>query len=124
MLLRKDDDVAILSPAELRRLVGELVAEVARLAEENAALRAEVARLKGLKGRPKLEPSGMERATASRGERPKRKARGRAKTTKRVVAEEQILAIDAPPGSRFTRLAHASKATRISSSRTCGWRHG
>ena len=68
MLLRKDDDVAALSPAELRRLVGELVAEVARLAEENAALRDEVARLKGLKGRPKIKPSGMERATAPRGE--------------------------------------------------------
>jgi len=101
MLLREDHDVASLSPAELRRLVGGLVAEVARLAEENAALRDEVARLKGLKGRPKIKPSGMERATASRGERPKRKAKGSAKTAKRVVAEEQILAIDAPPGSRF-----------------------
>jgi hypothetical protein len=101
MLLRMDDDVATLSPAELRRLVGELVAEVARLAEENAALRDEVARLKGLKGRPKIKPSGMERAPPPRGERPKRKTKGRAKSAKRVVAEERVLAIDAPPGSRF-----------------------
>ena len=101
MLLRKNDDVASLSPAELRRLVGELLGEVARLAEENAALRDEVARLKGLKGRPKIKPSGMEGATAPRGKRPTRKARGRAKTTKRVIEEEQVLAITAPPGSRF-----------------------
>jgi hypothetical protein len=101
MLLRKNDDDAALSPAELRRLVDELVAEVARLAEENAALRDEVARLKGLKGRPKIKPSGMERATAPRGKQPRRKAKGRAKTAKRVVEEAQVLAIDPPPGSRF-----------------------
>jgi hypothetical protein len=101
MLQRKDHDVASLPPAELRRLVGGLVAEVARLAEENAALRDEVARLKGLKGRPKIRPSGMEQATAPRGKRPKRRAKGSAKTAKRVVVEERVLAIDAPPGSRF-----------------------
>jgi Transposase IS66 family len=101
MLLRNNDDVAALSPAELRRLVGELLVEVARLREQNAALRDEVARLKGLKGRPKVKPSGMEQSTAPRGERSKRKPRGGAKTNKRVVAEEQILAIDAPSGSRF-----------------------
>jgi len=94
-------DVEGLSAAELRRLVVELLGEVARLREENAALRDEVARQKGLKGRPKIKPSGMERATAPQGRTPKRKARGRAKTTKRVVAEEQVVAITAPPGSRF-----------------------
>jgi hypothetical protein len=101
MLLRKDDDGAALSPAGLRRLVGQLVAEVARLAGENAALRDEVARLKGLKGRPKIKPSGMERATTPRAKKARPKARDRAKTTQRVVEEEQVLAIDAPCGSRF-----------------------
>ena len=94
-------DVEGLSAAALRRLVGEFLGEMAKLREEIAALRDEVARLKGLKGRPKIKPSGMEQATAPRGERPKRKPRSRTKTTKRVVAEAQILAIDAPPGSRF-----------------------
>jgi hypothetical protein len=42
----------------------------------------------------------LERATPPRGERPRRKTKGRAKTTKRVVVEERVLAID-PPGSRF-----------------------
>jgi hypothetical protein len=101
MLLRKDCDDAALSPAELRRLVGELVAEVARLAEENAALRDAVARLKGLKGRPKIKPSGMERATPPRSKKARRKARDRAETARRVVEEEQVLAITAPAGSRF-----------------------
>jgi Transposase IS66 family len=95
-------DVEGLSAAELRRLVGELLGEVARLREENAALRDELARQKGLKGRPKIKPSGMERATATQAKKPKRKPKGSsANTTKRVVEEEQVLAIDAPAGSRF-----------------------
>ena len=95
---------------ELRRLVGELLGEVARLREEGA-------RLKGLPGRRKVKPSGVERAAAPKGERPRGKA-GRARgTTERMVQEELVLAIAAPPGSRL-------RATRTSSSRSCGWRRG
>jgi hypothetical protein len=86
---------------ELRRLVGELLGEVARLREENAALREENARLKGLPGRPKLKPSGLERATAPKGEGPRGQAGRAGRTTGRVVQEEQVLATAAPPGSRF-----------------------
>jgi hypothetical protein len=100
MLLPEDVDVAVRSPEEWARLVAELLGEVARLRDENAALRDEIARLKGLQGRPKIKPSGMERASAARGSRPKRKTKG-SKTSRRVVEEEQILAIAAPPGSRF-----------------------
>jgi ribosomal protein L29 len=39
MLLPGDVDVATLSPEELRRLVAELLGEVARLRAENATLR-------------------------------------------------------------------------------------
>jgi len=56
-----------LSKDELVGLVEQLLAEVAALRErvsalevENVALREENARLKGLKGRPKLKPSGMD----------------------------------------------------------------
>src|SRR5919199_2187330 len=55
-----------LSPAELRGLVGELIAEVDWLRAENRALRDEVARLKGLPPRPP-RPSGMEEATGGGG---------------------------------------------------------
>ena len=96
-------DIAVeaLPAEELRRLVGELLGEVARLREENAALREEVARLKGLPGRPKLKPSGMERATAPRGDRLPGTTKGAVRTTERVIHEERVLAIAAPPGSRF-----------------------
>ena len=94
-------DVEGLTTAELRRLVVELLGEVSRLAEENAALRDEVARLKGLKQRPKIKPSGMEQATTTRADKRKRKTTGRNTTAQRVVHEERVLAITAPPGSRF-----------------------
>jgi Transposase IS66 family len=101
MLLPEDVDVEALPPEELARLVGELLGEVVRLRDENAALREEIARLKGLKGRPKLKPSGMERATAAAAPRAKSKPPKRATTARRVVHEERVLAIAAPPGSRF-----------------------
>jgi hypothetical protein len=100
MLLPGNVDAEALTPEELARLVAELLGEVARLRDENAALRDEIARLKGLQGRPKVKPSGMERATTPRGGRPKRRTKG-SKTLRRVVEEEQILVIAAPPGSRF-----------------------
>ena len=97
-----------LSNEELRRLVEQLIGEVARLRErvaelegENAALKEEVARLKGHKGRPKLKPSGMETGT----DRPKRqqggKKRSRPSRHKLVVNEERKLSITPPPGARF-----------------------
>jgi hypothetical protein len=62
--------------AELRRLVGVLIEEAARLAAENRELKDEIARLKGLPPRPKFtgKPSGMEKASSRRG-RPGRAAR-------------------------------------------------
>jgi hypothetical protein len=94
-------DVETLPPGELPRLVGELLGEVARLRDENAALKEEIARLKGLKGRPRIKPSGMERATPERTSGAKTKPSQRGTTVKRVVHEERVLAIAAPPGSRF-----------------------
>src|SRR5918994_709389 len=101
MLLPGDVDVAAASPEELRRLVAELLGEVARLRDENAALREEVARLKGHKGRPKIKPSGMERAAPVPASRAKTKRTKSSTTAERVVHEERGLVITAPPGSRF-----------------------
>jgi hypothetical protein len=54
-----------LSP-ELKSYVVQVLEENARLKAENIALREENAQLKGLKGRPKLKPSGMEKSTEAR----------------------------------------------------------
>jgi hypothetical protein len=96
-----------LSKDELLDLVEQLFAEVSVLRErvgalesENAALREENARLKGLNGRPKLKPSGMEKATnraKGKGKRKKKRAARRSP----VVNEEHKLSLDAPAGSRF-----------------------
>ena len=47
---------------ELKALLVQALEANAQLKAENAELREEIARLKGLKGRPKLKPSGMEKA--------------------------------------------------------------
>src|SRR3954453_4180285 len=48
---------------ELEALAERLLAENAALRQAIAELRAEVATLKCVKGRPKVRPSGMEKAT-------------------------------------------------------------
>ena len=71
-------------------------------AAEVAALREEIARLKGLKGRPKLKPSGMEQATEGKARRGKGKRRGGgAKTARLAIDEERIVKADVPLGSRL-----------------------
>src|SRR4051794_30449530 len=86
---------------ELEALVERLLAENAALRRAVAELRAEVATLKGVKGRPEVKPSGMEKATepgpagAGRG----RGARG-SKGGRLTVHEERVVAADVPAGSR------------------------
>src|SRR5208337_4576824 len=88
---------------ELKALLVQALAEVARLKAENAELREEIARLKGLKGRPKLKPSGMEKAAeagAAKGSR--RKGRRGAKRAKLVLDEAKIVKPDSlPKGARL-----------------------
>jgi hypothetical protein len=97
-------ELTSLSADELRALVTDLVAQLQAVREENAALRDEIARLKGLKGRPKPRPSGMEPATtaAVRGRRGRTRRRGRgARATEGVSGEERVLTVTPPPGARF-----------------------
>ena len=88
------------SPSELKQLVVVLLEENAEQKRVIAELREEVARLKGLKGRPPVKPSGMEKGTPPTGGKRERH-RGRGKATPRVSVEEEILKADVPVGSRF-----------------------
>jgi len=93
---------ADLTPAELKALVVDLLGRVRDLERQVAARDAEIARLKGLKGRPDIKPSGMEQATkdASPPAAGSRRGGGN-KTARRTIHEERVIKAAAPPGSRF-----------------------
>ena len=90
---------------ELKSLLVQALEEIARHRTEIADLREENARLKGLKGRPKIKPSGMEKATdpaagGAKGQR--RKGRRGSKRTKVTIDEtKDIKAENMPDGARF-----------------------
>lgn len=78
-----------------------LLAETAEQKRQIAALREEIARLKGQPGRPRIMPSGMESGTTPKPMGLSGRRRGRGKMQPRVDVEEQVLKAEAPPGSRF-----------------------
>ena len=83
-----------LSRPELEALLIELFGKVAALEKIGAEQREEIARLKGLKGRPSLKPSGMDTATDP--DKPAQKAK-----TPRVIVAEQVVKAVVPQGARF-----------------------
>src|SRR3954465_7803645 len=97
-----------LSVAELRSLVVSLLESVAQLEAKEAALTEENARLKGLKGRPALKPSGMEKGTdpssppsGKAGRRQRRREPRRSKSARLIVDEERVVPLAPQPGWRF-----------------------
>src|SRR3954470_11896538 len=91
-----------LSRGELEALAGRLLVENAALKRAIAELRAEVATLKGVKGRPEVKPSGMEKGAepgptgTGRGRGAKARKAGRL-----TVHEERVVEADVPADSRF-----------------------
>jgi hypothetical protein len=87
---------------ELKSLLVQALEDVARLKAENEALREEMARLKGLNGRPKLKPSGMEKATETSAKGARKIGRRGAKRSKLTIHETRtIKAENVPAGARF-----------------------
>jgi hypothetical protein len=94
-------DLDRLSHAELKSLVIKQFEMIAELQRTVAALRDEIARLKGGPGRPTIKPSGMEKATEPpKPVGPQSPKRGPTKT-KLTIHEEKTVKVAAPPGSRF-----------------------
>jgi hypothetical protein len=102
MSAAKKTSLSALSRGDLETLTERLLAENAALKQAIADLRAEVATLKGLKGRPKLKPSGMDKATEPEpGDQGQgRGAKGR-KSERLSIDEERVIGAAAPAGSRF-----------------------
>jgi hypothetical protein len=93
--------LSALSRSELEALLVELYGELITLKQTVVELREEIARLKGLKGRPNIKPSGMDKGTtpAKPAKDEKRPARG--KITPRVRVEDEVIRVEIPPGSTF-----------------------
>jgi hypothetical protein len=94
-----------LCAAELRSLVISLLGTVAQLEAKVAALSEEIARLKRLKGRPNLKPSGMEKGTdappAPSGGTGRPKRRDPPKSARLIVDEDRVVPLAPQPGWRF-----------------------
>src|SRR3982750_4153893 len=87
--------------AELEALPERLLAENDALKQAVAGLKAEVATLKGVKGRPELKPSGMEKGTEPAPAGTGRGAKG-SKSARLAVHEDRVVAAaEVPAGSRF-----------------------
>ena len=90
-----------LSRPELEALLIELFGKVVELEKLVGEQREEIARLKGLKGRPVITPSGMEKGTEPPKPAKEGKRRLRGKVTPRVSIEDQRVKAAVPEGSRF-----------------------
>jgi hypothetical protein len=86
---------------ELEALAERLLAENDALRQAVAELKAEVATLKGVKGRPEVKPRGMEKGASSDPDATNRGRGGRGKADRLTVDEERVVAADVPAGSRF-----------------------
>jgi hypothetical protein len=95
-------DIDGLGLAELKSLLLQAFETIARQDAEIVALREENARLKGLKGRPQLKPSGMEKSTEAQAKAKRKPGRRGAKRPKLIIDETKIIrAENIQAGARF-----------------------
>jgi hypothetical protein len=90
-----------LSRPELEALLVELFGKIAGLEKVVGEQREEIARLKGLKGRPTIKPSGMDKGTEPPKPTKREKRRFRGKVTPRITIEDRVVKAAVPVGSRF-----------------------
>jgi hypothetical protein len=83
-------DIDGLGLAELKSLLLQAFEKIAQQDAEIRALREENARLKGLKGRPQLKPSGMEKSTQGRAQGKRKFSRRGAKRSKLTIDEARV----------------------------------
>jgi Transposase IS66 family len=102
MSVAKTIPLSGLPRGELEAFTEQLLAENAALRQAIVELRAEVATLKGVKGRPKVRPSGMEKATEPKPpETGRSRGAGGRKAKRLAIDEERVVAAEVPAGSRF-----------------------
>ena len=95
-------DIDGLGLAELKPLLLQAYEKIAQQDALIAALREELARLKGLKGRPQLKPSGMEKSTQERTKGKRKPGRRGAKRSKLTIHQTKVIKPkNIEPGSRF-----------------------
>src|SRR3954451_18130682 len=101
MSASKQISLSGLPRGELEALAERLLAENDALRQVIAGLKAEVATLKGVKGRPELKPSGMEKGTEPAPAGTGRGTKG-SKSARLAVHEDRVVAAaGVPAGSRF-----------------------
>ena len=92
----KKTSLSALSRGDLEALTERLLTENAVLKQAVAALRAEVATLKGLQGRPKLKPSGMDQATEPEPDQGQGRGSKGHKTERLSIDEERVIKAATP----------------------------
>src|SRR3954470_9349670 len=96
MSASKQISLSGLPRGELEALAERLLAENDALRQVIAGLKAEVATLKGVKGRPELKPSGMEKGTEPAPAGTGRSAEG-SKSARLAVHEDRVVAAAGRP---------------------------